>query len=69
VLPREEGKMPGVELLTVAELAAELRVPKTTIYKWRANRSGPRATRVGKYLRFARADVDEWLVSCRDGGS
>ncbi|EXG80270.1 helix-turn-helix domain-containing protein [Cryptosporangium arvum] len=53
--------MAATEWLTVDELAAELKVPKATIYKWRANREGPRAAQIGRHLRFRRGDVDAWL--------
>jgi excisionase family DNA binding protein len=48
-------------LITVAELATMLSVPVATIYKWRTTGRGPRAARVGKYLRFRLEDVESWL--------
>lgn len=58
--------MARTEWLTVEDLAAELRVPKSTVYKWRSVKYGPRAARVGKYLRYRRDDVDAWLATCLD---
>jgi excisionase family DNA binding protein len=53
-------------LLGIDELAAYLGVPKQTIYDWRVNAKGPRAHRIGKHLRFAVADVREWVAQQRD---
>jgi excisionase family DNA binding protein len=50
------------ELLTLAEVAAELRVPAETLRKWRAQGTGPRAAKVGRHLRYRRAELDRWLA-------
>jgi excisionase family DNA binding protein len=50
------------ELLTLAEVAAELRVPVETLRKWRAQGTGPRAAKIGRHLRYRRAEVDRWLA-------
>ena len=57
---------PAVSWLTAAELAAELGIPKQTIYKWRTEGKGPRGHKLGRHLRFARRDVDEWLAENAD---
>jgi excisionase family DNA binding protein len=49
-------------MLTLAEVAAELRVPAETLRKWRAQGTGPRAAKVGKHLRYRRSEVDRWLA-------
>jgi excisionase family DNA binding protein len=49
------------KLLTTAELADELKIPVETIYQWRLRREGPRAIKVGRHLRFRRADIDAWI--------
>lgn len=49
------------ELLTVDELADYLKVPKGTVYAWRARQYGPPATKLGKQLRYQWADVQRWL--------
>lgn len=51
------------EWLTVDELAAELKIPKRTIYKWRTVGYGPSGIRVGKYVRYRRKEVDRWYDS------
>lgn len=48
-------------LLDIDEVAAYLRIPKNTLYKWRVKGEGPRAIRFGKHLRFRRRDVEAWL--------
>lgn len=48
-------------LWTVEQLAKYLHVPVKTIYKWRETDTGPRGLRIGKHVRFRRADVFEWL--------
>lgn len=50
------------ELLTIDEAAAYLRVPVETLRKWRSQGTGPRAARVGRYLRYRRVEVDRWLT-------
>ena len=49
------------ELLTVQELAALLKVPVSTVYSWRHLGVGPRGIRVGRYVRYRRADVEAFL--------
>ncbi len=51
------------DLLTVEELAKQLRVPNSWVYS-RTRLKGPDtipAIRVGKYLRFRLADVLSWM--------
>lgn len=48
------------DYLTTAEVAALLRVSKPTVVKAVARRGLP-AVRLGRVLRFARADVEAWL--------
>ena len=55
--------MENLHLLTVAELASELKVPKSWIYA-RTREIGPGTlprVRVGKYLRFFLPEVLTWL--------
>ncbi len=52
----------GAERLwTTTEVAQFLGVPVATLYQWRTRRQGPRAYRVGKWLRYDPADVRSWL--------
>lgn len=55
------------EVLTVAEAAALLKVPPSSIYEWTRYRGGNRGTplphrKIGKYIRFLRSEIDAWLV-------
>ncbi len=60
----------GLEpLLDVAELAAYLGVPVSTVYDWRSRGLGPRAYRLGKHLKFAVSDVRTWVEGQREGSS
>lgn len=55
------------DVLTVAELAARLKVQKTWVYeKLRLGRHKPNplpAMKIGKYLRFSWPAVSAWLES------
>jgi excisionase family DNA binding protein len=60
-------------LLTPADVAEYLGVPKGTIYRWRVRGEGPRALRIGKYLRYEADEVRGWARqrsedSTRSGG-
>ncbi|TDC22084.1 DNA-binding protein [Micromonospora sp. 15K316] len=53
---------PTIERLwTVQEVSAFLGVPVGTLYQWRYRRTGPRAARVGRHLRYDPADLRAWL--------
>jgi excisionase family DNA binding protein len=57
----------ATEVLTVAETAALLKVPPSSIYEWTRFRGSQRNTplphrRIGKYLRFLRSEIDAWLL-------
>ena len=47
--------------MTVEQVADYLNVPVKTVYRWRLTGTGPRGARVGRYVRFRRADVEAWL--------
>lgn len=61
---REDLRRKG--LLSPEQLAAFLGVPLATIYKWRAVGTGPRGYRVGRHVRFAPAEVAQWLEAQGD---
>ena len=55
------------EILTVAEAAALLKVPPSSIYEWTRFRGTQRSAtlphrKIGKYLRFLRSEIDAWIV-------
>jgi len=49
-------------LLSAQDLANFLDVPIATIYSWRYRREGPPGFRVGRYLRYQRSDVEQWIA-------
>jgi len=48
-------------LIDVQQLAEYLDVPVKTLYAWRYRREGPPGFRVGRHLRYRRADVQRWI--------
>lgn len=52
--------------LTTQELADRFGVPLQTVYGWRVYHKGPRAMRIGKYVRYRLEDVLAWEESQLD---
>lgn len=50
-------------LMTVDEVAAELRVPVGTFRSWRSLNRGPKSFRIGRRVVYYRADVEAWLAA------
>lgn len=51
------------ELLTLSEVLAELDVPKSTFFRWKAIGRAPRTIKYPNgSLRVRRADLDAWLA-------
>ena len=50
------------------EVAEYLGIPVRTLAEWRHYRKGPRHLRVGRYVRYRWADVEEWLAGQARGG-
>lgn len=59
-MPQERSKELEDELLTLQEVAGVLKVPLTTLRKWRTSGAGPVGFRVGKYVRFRRSAVEQF---------
>ena len=53
-------------LLTVEEVAAQLRVPAATVRYWRHRGVGPKSFKVGRRVLFEAADVAEWLAARKE---
>jgi excisionase family DNA binding protein len=53
-------------LMTAQEVADFLGLPIATLYQWRSREQGPVGYRVGRHVRYRRADVDRWLEAQRD---
>ena len=50
------------EFLTIPEVVAELRIPRSTFYQWRQLRRGPRAVKLPNGdVRIRRRDLDAWI--------
>jgi predicted DNA-binding transcriptional regulator AlpA len=50
------------QMLTVDQLVQLLQLPsKETVYYWNRTGSGPTYCRVGKYVRYNKSDVLNWL--------
>ena len=53
----------GLEKMwTVDELAEFAGVSVTTLYHWRWQGKGPKAIKVGRYLRYPEGDIAKWLA-------
>jgi len=48
-------------LWTVDEVAELAGVSVTTLYHWRWEGRGPKAIKVGRYLRYREGDIEKWL--------
>jgi predicted DNA-binding transcriptional regulator AlpA len=59
--PSRPAPQPGDRLWSVDDTAGFLGVPASTLYQWRSRRQGPRAYRVGRWLRYDPAEVRQWL--------
>ncbi|MHA3701479.1 helix-turn-helix domain-containing protein [Jatrophihabitans sp. YIM 134969] len=54
------------EWLTTEDVASEFRTVPATVRYWRHTGTGPRGTRVGRRVLYARADVDQWVRDQRE---
>jgi excisionase family DNA binding protein len=50
-----------MEFYNARELAAYLDVPLPTVRRWRVTGTGPRGIRVGRHVRYRKAEVERWL--------
>lgn len=51
-----------MELLTPQQTADFLQIAVITLQTWRALGTGPRFHRVGRQIRYNRADIEAWLA-------
>jgi predicted DNA-binding transcriptional regulator AlpA len=49
------------ELLTPEQVAELLHVEASLLRRWRYERRGPMSFKIGKYVRYRRDDVLEWI--------
>ena len=59
-VPKLKQQGPG-ELMSIAEVATVFGAQVQTLYRWRHEGKGPRAFKLGGFLRYHRADVEEWI--------
>jgi excisionase family DNA binding protein len=50
------------DLLTVDEIAEQLRVPAGTFRSWRYRDIGPKSIKLGRRVVYRRSDVEAWLA-------
>lgn len=60
--------VPEDALLSPQQVADYLGVPVATVYRWRYEGTGPRGMKVGKHVRYRRAEVEAWLDARTDPG-
>jgi excisionase family DNA binding protein len=51
----------GSELVDESRLAARLGVSRATLQSWRYTGRGPRYIKIGRLIRYRKADVDAYL--------
>jgi len=51
----------GRPLASAEEVAEFLGVPVATLHQWRYKGTGPKASKVGRWLRYRWSDVEAWL--------
>ena len=56
-------------LWSVQDVAEYLGVPVGTLYDWRCKGYGPKAKKVGRYLRYEADVVRRWFVELDDGAA
>ncbi|HEY0888668.1 MAG TPA: helix-turn-helix domain-containing protein [Nocardioides sp.] len=49
------------DLIGPEELAEYLGIPLPSVYAMNSRGTGPRRIKVGKHVRYRKADVDRWL--------
>jgi len=56
------------DYLTTDQLSALIGISPITLAQWRRRTLGPAFVRIGRTIRYARADVDAWLAASKVGG-
>ncbi len=60
--PETRDAHAGGDMLTINEVAKLVRAPVATLRYWRHLGCGPRSFKVGRHVRYWRADVILWLT-------
>lgn len=53
--------MSDTKWLGPKDIADELGIPIRTVYQWSTKGTGPRAAKIGRHLRYRRADLERWI--------
>ena len=61
--PNGENKTVAGDMLTTGEAARYLGLAPATLNKWRVYRTGPRFLKLGRAVRYRRADLDAYVAS------
>ena len=54
------------ELLDEQQVSGMLRVSLRTLRRWRVTGYGPPVTRIGRFVRYSRGDVEAWIIEQRE---
>lgn len=57
------------DLLTEAEAAELLRMPRNTLRYWRSSRRGPSFVAMGRRVFYRRSDLEDFIDSSLTGGA
>ena len=49
--------------LSPEEIATYFAVPLGTVYGWNSKGTGPRFAKIGRHVRYSRADVEAWAAA------
>lgn len=63
--PEQFTQLGPDEFLTVGELSELLEITVWTAYQWNSVGSGPAYYRIGRYVRYRKTDVEDWLARRR----
>lgn len=56
----QEANVPS-ENMTLDEVATEFKISPATLRYWRHQGTGPKSFKLGRRVRYRRADVEQWI--------
>lgn len=57
-----------MDLLTITEVADELRLTRSTLRRWRHENTGPNSAKIGSRVFYRRDDLERWVDQQFDQG-